>query len=395
MKRNGNSFLSSVFVANAISGLILVACSNPPPLGQTVTPKEGGTSTTPAPGQGGATATTTFVFPDSAAVQPVDPLQADASSVPASGDANCGSTQSKLQKKPVDLLLVLDRSSSMTWGMNSSMACNTNSTTCSQRWTTIISSLGTVLTSSPAEVNWGLKFFSSPGGSGSVDRRSTGGNCVVDKGVEVPVAPGNTSKIQTQIATAGNAGHTPTRLAIDNSVEYLKTVEDGNTKFILLATDGEPNCIPGDKDTTATDLDGTKIAIANAAAAGFKVFVLGVGKEVANLTGLAQAGGFGKFYSATTHEELSAALASIVGTVAAGCTYQLPSPPVAPNAVGVFADKSMIPQSDSNGWSYAPSSNTTININGAYCEDLKAGKKTLVEIFLPCKATDPIPAKII
>jgi hypothetical protein len=84
-----------------------------------------------------------------------------------------------------------------------------------------------------------------------------------------------------------------------------------------------------------------------------------------------------------------------VGTVAAGCTYELPSTPITPNAVGVFADKSLIPQSDSDGWSYAPGSNTTITINGSYCEDLKAGKKTLVEIFLPCKATDPIPLKII
>jgi Mg-chelatase subunit ChlD len=348
-----------------------------------------------APGEGGAAGGPVFVLPDASTSQ-ADDATTDNASAPASGDANCGSTQSKLEKKPGDLLLVLDRSSSMGEAMDSSKTCRTGSTTCSQRWDTIISSLGKVLASSSKDLNWGLKFFSSPATSGSGGRGGFGNtdNCYVSTGVEVPIGPGNTDKIAAQISAAGNAGNTPTRSAIDNAVAYLKTVNDSNNKFILLATDGEPNCGSGGFGSTSSDLPATLTAVKNAVTAGYKVYVIGVGSEAANLTSLAQAGGTEKFYSALTPDDLNAALSTIVGTVTAGCTYELPSQPIAPNAVGVYVDKSAIPQSDTDGWSYAPGSSTTINIHGSICDDLTSGKKTQVEIFLPCKASDVIPTII-
>jgi hypothetical protein len=182
-------------------------------------------------------------------------------------------------------------------------------------------------------------------------------------------------------------------LALIAAVDYLKTVTDSNTKYILLATDGEPNCA-GTTDNTTEDLEPTKTAAQEAAAAGYKVFVIGVGTEVTNLTDLAQAGGTDKFYPAQSPDELSAALDAIVGIVAAGCTYELPSAPVPPDAVGVYIDKNLIPQSDTDGWSYEPGSTTTININGSYCDSLTSGDSTQVEIFLPCEPSAPIPTTI-
>jgi hypothetical protein len=390
--------LFSVAVVSFFCGCFAVGCSVSPAVGNgggsagSPVAGAGGMSSSAggnaAPGEGGAGGGPFFVLPDATTSQSDDATTDDASA-PASGDANCGSTQSKLVKKPADLLLVLDRSSSMGQAMDSSSNCRTGSTTCSQRWATIISSLGKVLTSSPSDLNWGLKFFPSPtAGMGA------GGNCNVATGVEVSVGIGNSDKIQTQIAAAGNASNTPTRAAIDAAVAYLKTVNDGNNKFILLATDGEPNCGSGGSGSTSSDLDATLTAVKNAVTAGYKVFVIGVGPEAANLTSLAQAGGTEKFYSALTPEDLSAALSTIVGTVTAGCTYELPSQPVAPSAVGVYVDKTAIPQSDTDGWSYAPGSTTTINIHGSICDDLTSGKKTQVEIFLPCKASDVIPTII-
>src|SRR5512145_1198878 len=142
-------------------------------------------------------------------------------SVPATGDANCGASSIKLDKKPADLLLVLDRSSSMTRAMDSSDACAANATDCAQRWATMTSSLDTVLASSSTDVHWGLKFFTSPASSGR-----TTGRCTVNAGVEVGVAPNNAAAIQTQISQAGTASSTPTRLAVEAAVAYLKTVND-------------------------------------------------------------------------------------------------------------------------------------------------------------------------
>src|ERR1019366_4172379 len=279
--------------------------------------------------QGGAAGGPVFVLPD-ASTAPADAAEPDSTAVPASADANCGSTQSKLEKKPADFLLVLDRSSSMGEAMDSSSHCSAGSTTCSQRWATITSSLGKVLTSSSKDLNWGLKFFSSPSTTGAGGRGGFGvDNCGVSSGVEVSIGPGKTDAIQTQISAAGNAGYTPTRAAIDAAVAYLKTVNDGNNKFILLATDGEPNCGSGGLGSTSSDLDATLTAVQNAVVAGYKVYVIGVGTETGNLTGLAQAGGTEKFYSALTPEDLTAALSTVVSTVTAGCTYELPSQPVA------------------------------------------------------------------
>lgn len=343
-------------------------------------------------GRGGAGGSTPFVLPDAAVVYE-DAIE---DSLPATGEVNCGSVQSKLEKKPADLLLVLDRSTSMTRAMDSSTNCAVGSTTCSQRWETITSSLGKVLSSSESGLNWGLKFFSTPATATGTGGRGgpTTSSCYVSAGVEVAVGPGNATKIASAIDAAGTASSTPTRAAIDAAVAYLKGLNDGNSKYILLATDGEPNCAADGSGTSTSDLPGTVTAIQNAASAGYKVFVIGVGPEAANLTSLAQAGGTEKFFSALSPDELSSALASIVTTVVAGCTYELPSTPATPDAVGVFIDKSVIPKDDAEGWGYEGGSNTTITIRGSYCDDLKSGKKTQVEIFLPCKPSDPIPSVI-
>ena len=208
------------------------------------------------------------------------------------------------------------------------------------------------------------------------------------------MATSNAGNIQTQINQAGTANSTPTRLAIQAAVTYLDTVTDSNPKYILLATDGEPNCAPGTTKTTNSDLAGAVTAVGNAAAAGYKVFVIGVGPEAGNLTDLAVAGETEHFYSATTPAELSAALSTIVGTVAAGCTYPVDATKISnPNAIGVYIDKSLVPQNGTDGFSI-DSANTTITINGTYCTDLTSGKKTTVEIFLPCDTSDPLPPVI-
>jgi hypothetical protein len=393
---------SSLIVSGGICVIFIMACSSDP---GSVGASQGGNGGGSAgavggagasggggtdEGRGGAGGGTPFVLPDAAIVYE----DAIDDSLPATGEVNCGSVQSKLEKKPADLLLVLDRSSSMTRGMDSSNNCAVGSTTCSQRWQTITTSLGKVLSSSESGLNWGLKFFSSPatgtGGRGG----TTTSSCYVSAGVEVAVGPGNATKIASSIDAAGTASSTPTRAAIDAAVAYLKSVNDGNSKYILLATDGEPNCPSESSGTSTTDLPATITAVQNAASAGYKVFVIGVGPEAANLTSLAQAGGTEKFYSALSPDDLSNALASIVTTVVAGCTYELPSTPATPEAVGVFIDKSVIPKDDAEGWGYEAGSNTTITIRGSYCDDLKNGKKTQVEIFLPCKPSDPIPSVI-
>jgi len=383
MTRRMRSIVGALCTVSCLSCAMLSACGSNGTPGDDNNPAAGGQLGFGG-GFGGGISTAVIPIPNAPDAAASNPTSTD------TGDAICGATTVKLDKKPADLLLVLDRSSSMTRAMDSANNCAANSTTCSQRWETMTSSLATVLASSPTDVHWGLKFFTTP----STSTTRTSGSCTVSSGVEVAVAPNTASAIETQISQAGTASSTPTRTAIEAAVAYLKTLTDGNPRYILLATDGEPNCAPGASNTSNSDLAGTITAIQAAAAAGYKVYVIGVGPETGNLTDLAVAGGTNHFYPATTPAELSNALTTIVGTVSAGCSYQIGGSSTNSSAIGVYLDKSLIPQGSTDGWSL-DSAKTTITINGTYCDDLKSGKKTLVEIFLPCNASDPIPTVIL
>ena len=82
-------------------------------------------------------------------------------------------------------------------------------------------------------VNWGIKYFS--------DNNACGASAAP----AVPVAPLNGAKVTTSIMGTRPGGNTPTRDAITTGAAYLKTLTDSNPKFLLLATDGLPNCPSG------------------------------------------------------------------------------------------------------------------------------------------------------
>ena len=76
------------------------------------------------------------------------------------------------------IFLVLDRSASMSYSIASDTSCSGGAAaTCTGRWSSITTALNQVLGNSPG-VQWGLKFFPSPGGGelhGNVRSRCWGG----------------------------------------------------------------------------------------------------------------------------------------------------------------------------------------------------------------------------
>ncbi len=293
---------------------------------------------------------------------------------------NCGITTAPLNKQPPDVLLVLDKTGSLLDAMDSTSTCATGSTTCQQRWTTLVSGLNAVLTSPSTNVNWGLETFNSDG------------SCGVDP-PEVPITPGaaGANAVNAYIATIKPNGSTPTTLAITTAVTYLQTLTDPNPKYILLATDGEPNCLGGKSGGGgggATDLIGAEGAATAALNAGYKVYVLGVGPETTNLTGLAQAGGTNDYYPALTPDALTAALASIMGSVVS-CSFGLgKAPPVPTNVAVQFNNDSTLraphDTSHANGWDYTTPASTTIQLYGTWCDDVTSGKYQSAQILMGC-----------
>jgi von Willebrand factor type A domain. len=301
--------------------------------------------------------------------------------VSAADGGNCGITTAPLNKQPADLLLVLDKTGSLMNAMDGTGQCAAGSTTCQQRWATLVAGLNAVLTSSSTDVNWGLETFNS------------NGSCGVDP-PEVPITPGaaGATAVKTYIATIKPNGSTPTTLAITTAVTYLQSLTDPNPKYILLATDGEPNCKGGGGGggAGATDLTAAQAAVKAAYDAGYKVYVLGVGPETTNLDTLASAGSGGttNYYPALTPDALTAALASIVGSVVS-CTFGLgKAPPVPSNVAVQFNNDSGLKApkdpSHTSGWDYTTPASTSIQLYGSWCDDVTSGKYTSAQILMGC-----------
>jgi hypothetical protein len=298
-------------------------------------------------------------------------------------DANCGVQTQSLDRLPGDVLLVLDTSSSM---IEEKIR-----TTGNTRWADITAALDEVLPATDKEVSWGLMQF--PG---------KGGQCAAGA-VDVGVARGNAQAIMQRYRAnppPERINYTPTRISVTAAADWLATSPSRNPKYIVLATDGEPNC-RGDTDGVAKDPDAVD-AIANAAERGIPVFVVGIATAstaVRTLDAMAVAGGrtraatSPKYYPAEDGAQFVAAMRSISGQVAS-CVFAMKSaPPVPDNVLVEFSDGSHAVRdvTRADGWDYTNAANTSIELYGPPCE--KVMNKTYKEanILFGCPDERLIP----
>jgi hypothetical protein len=301
----------------------------------------------------------------------------DGGSSEGTGGPNCGFIQVATSQMPADVLLVLDRSGSMSYSIDEDCNCPpsssppvcASSSPCTSRWPAMAAAVDTTLNSASA-IQWGLKFFTSP----------TGGTCTVNPGVEVPISAASVPIIEAQIANAVLANSTPTAAAITAATAYLQTVADANPKAMVLATDGDPNC--GGGSPNVADTSGTLVAIDAARSAGFPVYVIGIGPSVSNLDAFAQVGGTNNYYPATSTQALADALKAISGAVTT-CTFLLDQLPPDANNLAVYLDKSLVPEDSGNGWSFGASEQAIV-LNGSFCAAVRSGTASLVQALFGC-----------
>jgi hypothetical protein len=314
----------------------------------------------------------------------------DASDGPApTGEASCGMYTTAASRVPTDVLLVLDRSGSMATSISMDCCCDnacaqstgsrlcTDTTDCTARWPAVASAVSATISQTPG-INWGLKLFSSPAGSGA---------CGVNAGVEVAIGVGSSGAIQTQIASIAPANNTPTTAAITAATAYLQTVDDQSNKVILLATDGEPNCRAGSANTS--DVSGAVAAIQAALSAGFRVYVVGIGPSVGNLDEFARAGGTDHYFPAMSASDLTNALTGISQSVVS-CAYTISQAIDDPANLAVYVDGKLVSRDPANGWSLGASSQAIV-LNGSACTSVTSGASAKVQILFGCPGTTPPP----
>lgn len=294
----------------------------------------------------------------------------------------CGEETFRLEPGlPPEVLIAFDRSGSMNECADGS-SCDGTSGGDGTRWRVMTQALAGVVTNTQAAVSWGLALFPSDGACGA-------------GAPEVGVAPMSAAQVVSTLAAREPGGNTPIRAAVDAARQSLAARTTPNPKYLLLATDGAPNCsdecaCPDGGPQCAPgmcmipflgcslpcvvggpDVRGAVDACAAAAAAGVRVIVIGLGLGDGVLDDLAVAGGAPRqpgpphHYRADSGAELEAALLAITGQIAS-CTYPLRSVPPEPGQVSVSVNGMLVARDAANGWELSPDLRAIV-FNGDAC----------------------------
>ncbi len=363
------SSVSSWALALALSGCSATTPGVSSAGGGGTHPTTGGNTPGTGGATGGTTGTGTPPKPDFGFTPPAN----TGSSIDAK---TCGEMAFNLQRSPAQILVVLDRSGSMTQMVTGIP---------NSKWDNVTAALNDTLTATNAAVEWGLKVFPKPGPGAE--------GCVVADGVDVPIAPMNAMAITGAISAVterpiNNAGSTPTTVAVTKATDYLKSLATTTPKYMVLATDGQPNCANG---FNGDDPVGAVNAIQTAAAAGFHTFVVGIATmgSAADITlnNMAMAGmeprtGDPKYYPISSRADLVATLGLITGQVT-NCVFPLTQPPPATGDVTVKVNGMALPRDPSHaqGWDLT---GNAVQVYGAACDQLKGGAGDKIEIVYGC-----------
>jgi von Willebrand factor type A domain len=315
--------------------------------------------------------------------------------------AVCSSDTVQTTRVTPDMLIVFDRSLSMQTG---------------NRWTPSVSGLKSITSALSNDVAFGLMMF--PGGTSNTAQLDcfsqpnsfdcltlqglggTGATCTTGS-VNVPIARGNASAIAAALDATRPDGATPTAQTLQAARSALgKQVASPDEvlppKFVILVTDGEPNCTNNSIGNGGTDqaaIAASVAAIQAMASDGIKTYVLGYGTQSnattkSALDQMARAGATGD----TAHRpiENQASLISAFQQITGGavsCDYVLEKPVSDKRYVRVTVDGKQLAADDANGWVLS-SDKRKVHLQGSACSGLSVSAH-LLNVTVEC---EPVPA---
>lgn len=232
--------------------------------------------------------------------------------------------------KPV-LFVVQDKSGSMNQPPDPT-ACST----CPTKWTSAKSAVATLTNQFQGAFRFGLMLYPYD---------TTTFNCTT--GTVMSSVPSTPAQVAATLNAATPGGGTPTAASLQAARTYLQSQALNTPAYVLLITDGLPNCnlaldantctasTPGCSNNSCglgskdcLDDQGTIQAATDLKNAGFKVYVVGFGTSVTSgnnktvLDNIASAGGTTSAFSANNQAALNSAL-SAIGYNAATCCNDL------------------------------------------------------------------------
>jgi hypothetical protein len=345
----------------------------------------------------------------------------EADSVPAcdgfEGLDECGVTSVEASFSAANVLLVIDKSSSMDDKPQGFEL---------KKWDALKAALEQALNEVNPELSFGLLLYPF-GSQAQIPLDCFDGCCEVPTGAEaiqVGVTAGESGKSQIMqaLADTGPGGGTPTAAALDAALSYF-TEGDGKSlkgdRYVLLATDGGPNCDPAntcDAEHCTPNLDGLcedgnccdgegaycldDAAVVQKlealAAAGISTFVVGIPgteKYAQYLDAFAVAGGVTNpsappsYYAVAASggvEQLTQTFVDITTHLVRSCDVDLGEAPRDKKLVNVAVDCQIVPFADGAGWDINADEPSQLVIAGEACDKLQAEGAQRVDVVYGC-----------
>jgi hypothetical protein len=317
------------------------------------------------------------------------PFGATRDALPVREIAGCGGTAVSLTRRRITVIFAIDRSSSMQQSGLDGVA----------KWSALLRGLDGALPRIDADVAMGLVTYpQGRASSGSCDLRAT-----LD---EEPRLLG-AERLLMRLHASGPFGPTPTRGALDVAGRWFAGQPDlGGERYVILATDGGPNCNATldpttcrCTNTTCAPRDATPAARTAAAGEclddgatlasiralrdrGVLTYVIGLEGVAAFddvLSAMAVAGGrpregAPRYYPASTSEALVGTLASITSGLV-DCRFALDSAPPDPSLVDVRLDAHSLVRDalHRDGWDWSDDTHREIRFYGPTCDMVRFG----------------------
>ena len=259
----------------------------------------------------------------------------------SSGNASCAADSIATEAAPLDIYVMFDQSCSM-----SCPASEVGPGLCciggpNPRIDEVRSAMTAFLSdSASAGIGVGIGYF----GYMPIGQASCNPQDYATPAVPIAPLPGNAQAVERSLQAAQPTGETPTGAAIRGACTYAsswKSKNPGRQVVILLVTDGVPEA-PNTFSCKPTLPDAEAAASSCASQSQIPTYVLGVGGNLDNLQGLAQAGGTSHAYLAGTTDVSSKvldALNQIRDGAHVPCRFTVPPAPsgqtLDPNLVNV------------------------------------------------------------
>ena len=309
-----------------------------------------------------------------------------------------------------DVVFTIDRSGSMALSIDGDEMPPPRQT----RWFLLRQAMDAALDSVGTRVRIGAKFYPDPVSMPMVPEDA----CRTSPGIDVAPRIGGASEVIRIFDETVPIGGTPTALAVAAARDELERSE-ASRRFIVLATDGGPNCNPGldartclctgrlpedcseNPDTgrfSCLDDTRTLATLQNTfSIEGIPVYVVGIEDptrpELSDLLDrMAVAGGRPRmvpgerqFYSADSAADLSAALDEITSSIVR-CAFVSPSVPDTDEGFRLEVDGEVIPRDEMGieGWRWTNRAGGEMELAGESCELAQRAGARIIGIVDRC-----------